>query len=64
MHEKTKANMEKMAAFQGDKAQFLPKRTYKDKLTIGSGKDQIDLYYFGRGPHQRRHLRRVHRRCG
>ena len=28
---------------------FLPKRTYKDKLTIGAGKDQIDLYYFGRG---------------
>jgi glyoxylase-like metal-dependent hydrolase (beta-lactamase superfamily II) len=27
----------------------LPKRTYKDKLTLFSGKDQIDLYYFGRG---------------
>jgi glyoxylase-like metal-dependent hydrolase (beta-lactamase superfamily II) len=24
-------------------------RTYKDRLTIGSGGDQIDLYYFGRG---------------
>jgi glyoxylase-like metal-dependent hydrolase (beta-lactamase superfamily II) len=24
-------------------------RTYQDRLTIGSGKDQIDLYYFGRG---------------
>ena len=24
-------------------------KTYKDKLTLGAGKDQIDLYYFGRG---------------
>jgi cyclase len=46
-HENTKANMAKMDAFKGDKAKFLPKRTYKDKLTVGSGKDQIDLYYFG-----------------
>ena len=41
--------MEKMDAFKGDKAQFLPKRTYKDKMTVGSGKDRIDLYYFGPG---------------
>jgi len=27
----------------------LPKQTFKDKLTIGSGAEQIDLYYFGRG---------------
>jgi cyclase len=47
-HENTKANMQKMDAFKGDKAKFLPKKTYKDKLTLGSGKDQIDLYYFGR----------------
>lgn len=46
-HENTKANMQKMDAFKGDKAQFLPKKTYKDKLSIGSGKDRIDLYYFG-----------------
>jgi glyoxylase-like metal-dependent hydrolase (beta-lactamase superfamily II) len=46
-HENTKANMEKMDAFKGDKSVFLPKKTYKDKLTIGKGKDQIDLYYFG-----------------
>ena len=26
-----------------------PKRTYKDKLTLGAGKDQIDLYHFGAG---------------
>jgi glyoxylase-like metal-dependent hydrolase (beta-lactamase superfamily II) len=24
-------------------------RTYQDRLTIGSGRDQIDLYHFGRG---------------
>lgn len=48
-HENTKANMEKMDAFKGDKARFLPKRTFKDKMSIGSGKDRIDLYYFGRG---------------
>ncbi|MGE0451290.1 MAG: MBL fold metallo-hydrolase [Vicinamibacterales bacterium] len=48
-HENTKANMAKMDAFKGDKAQFLPKRTYSDKLTVGSGSDRVDLYYFGPG---------------
>jgi glyoxylase-like metal-dependent hydrolase (beta-lactamase superfamily II) len=48
-HENTKANMEKMPAFQGTKAQFLPKKTYKDTLTLFSGPDRIDLYYFGAG---------------
>ena len=47
--ENTKANMEKMDAFKGDKARFLPKKTFKDKMSIGSGKNRIDLYYFGRG---------------
>lgn len=49
VHENTKANMARMDAFKGDKAQFLPKRTYKDKATIGRGRDQVDLYYFGAG---------------
>jgi cyclase len=48
-HENTKTNMAKMDAFKGDKAAFLPKRTFRDKTTIGSGKNEIDLYYFGRG---------------
>jgi glyoxylase-like metal-dependent hydrolase (beta-lactamase superfamily II) len=48
-HENTKSNMMKMDAFKGDKEKFLPKRTYKDKLTLFSGKDQIDLYHFGPG---------------
>ena len=47
VHENTKANMARMDEFKGDKAKFLPKRTYKDKLTIGMGKDRIDLYHFG-----------------
>lgn len=47
--ENTKTNMAKMDAFKGDKAVFLPKRTFKDTLTVGSGKEQIDLYYFGAG---------------
>src|SRR5438876_9484403 len=47
--ENTKANMEKMPAFKDDNAKFLPKKTFKDKMTLGSGKDRIDLYYFGRG---------------
>src|SRR5213593_1273748 len=48
-HENTKANMEKMDAFKGDKARFLPKKTFKDKMSLGSGKNRVDLYYFGRG---------------
>ena len=47
--ENTKANMEKMDAFKGTNAKFLPKRTFKDTMTIGSGKDRMVLYYFGRG---------------
>jgi cyclase len=49
VQDNTRANMTKMPEFSGANAQFLPKRTYKDKLTVGSGKDQIDLHYFGRG---------------
>jgi glyoxylase-like metal-dependent hydrolase (beta-lactamase superfamily II) len=48
--ENTKANMEKMAPFQSDSGiQHLPKRTFKDKMSLLSGSDRIDLYYFGRG---------------
>ena len=48
-HENTKANMEKMDAFKAAGAAFLPKRTYKDRLTLFKGKDQIELYHFGAG---------------
>ncbi|HQR35910.1 MAG TPA: MBL fold metallo-hydrolase [Blastocatellia bacterium] len=48
--ENTKTNMEKMPAFQSaESKKFLPSKTYKDKLTLFSGKDKIELYYFGRG---------------
>jgi len=63
VHENTKANMEVMrpvtgipmdqqtflGVFKDSKGKGLAKRTFKDKLTIGSGADEIDLYYFGRG---------------
>ena len=49
VQENTKANMAKMDEFKGAKAQFLPKKTYKEKLTVGMGKDQVDLYHFGPG---------------
>jgi cyclase len=49
VQENTRANMERMDAFKGDKARFLPKRTYQDKMSIGAGKNQIDLYHFGAG---------------
>jgi cyclase len=49
VQDNSKTNMAKMDEFKGANAKFLPTRTYKDKLTLGSGKDQIDLYYFGPG---------------
>jgi cyclase len=49
VHENTRTNMMKMDEFKGSKSTLLPKRTYKDKLSVGSGKDQIDLYYLGVG---------------
>ena len=47
--EMTKANMVKQDAFKGDKAKYLPKKTFNDKMTLNKGKDEIDLFYFGRG---------------
>jgi glyoxylase-like metal-dependent hydrolase (beta-lactamase superfamily II) len=48
-HENTKAVMEQMDAFKGAAAQWLPRTTFSDKLTLGEGRDRIDLYYFGAG---------------
>jgi cyclase len=45
----TKANMEKMDAFKGENAKFLPKETFTDSLTLGTGADRMELFYFGRG---------------
>lgn len=48
VQENTAANMAKMEALQGpDKKHALADKTYKDKLSFGSGADKIDLYYFG-----------------
>src|SRR5438876_6455549 len=49
VQENTKTNMEKMPIFKEHNNAGMAKRTFKDKMTIGKGADQIDLYYFGRG---------------
>ena len=62
-HENAKSNMEKMlpnstapdqtppsqTIFQANNGKGMPKRTFKDRMSLGSGKDRVDLYYFGRG---------------
>ena len=58
-HENTKANMERMVApsgfppataniFTQNNGRGMPKRTFRDRMTIGNGNDRIELYYFGR----------------
>ena len=63
VHANTKANMEAMKAvtgvpveqqtflgmFKESKGKGLAKRSFTDRMTIGSGADQVDLHYFGRG---------------
>jgi cyclase len=64
VQENTKLNMAKMAPVTGlgtpgapptpniftqNNGRGMAKRTFKDKMTLGSGADRIDLYYFGRG---------------
>jgi cyclase len=63
VQENTKANMAKMipnstaadqtvpkeTIFQANGGKGLPKRTFKDKMTLFKGADEVDLYYFGRG---------------
>jgi glyoxylase-like metal-dependent hydrolase (beta-lactamase superfamily II) len=59
-HENTAANMKRMAAvtsipnppvnvFAQSGGRGLPKRTFRDTMTLGAGADRIDLHYFGRG---------------
>lgn len=48
-HEQTKANMLRMDAFKAADAKGLPSKTYKDRLTLGTGKDRVELYHFGAG---------------
>src|SRR5207244_3154818 len=49
VQENTKANMEKMDIFKQNNGRGMAKRTFKDKMTLGKGADQIDLYYYGPG---------------
>src|SRR6185437_8865680 len=63
VQENTAANMKKMipnstaadqkvpakTIFDEHNGQGLPKHTFKDKMTLFKGADEIDLYYFGRG---------------
>jgi cyclase len=63
VQENTKTNMAKMipnstaadqtvpkeTIFQQNGGRGLPKRTFKDKLTLFKGPDEVDLFYFGRG---------------
>ena len=62
-HENTAKNMQEMKnptgitpapgapvnIFKDNNGKGLPKRTFKDRMSIGKGADQVDLYYFGRG---------------
>jgi cyclase len=54
-HENALASMKRMKTsagtniFEQNQGRGLPKRTYKDKLTLMDGADRIDLHYFGRG---------------
>jgi len=48
-HDNTRLTMDKMQAFAGEKINFLPKLMFRDRMTLGAGKDRVDLYYFGPG---------------
>jgi len=45
----TKANMEKLAIFAQNDNRGMAKRTFTDRMTLGSGADEVDLFYFGPG---------------
>ena len=60
--ENTKLNMQEMRPvtgiaqqgpptniFKENNGRGMPKKTFKDKMSIGKGDERIDLYYFGRG---------------
>jgi cyclase len=62
VQENTAANMKEMRAstqtapngqppniFKVNNGRGMPTKTFKERMTIGTGADRIDLYYFGRG---------------
>ena len=59
-HEVTRANMQVMRAYSGrteppanvfadSNGRGLPTRTFSERMSLGTGDDQVDLYHFGRG---------------
>jgi glyoxylase-like metal-dependent hydrolase (beta-lactamase superfamily II) len=48
-HERTRTAMQKMEAFAGRNATFLPNKTVGEKMSLFEGRDRLDLYYFGPG---------------
>jgi cyclase len=49
VQDNTKANMDKMEAYSKPGAPGVATRTFADRLTVGSGNDAVELYYFGPG---------------
>src|SRR5437867_2182077 len=47
--ENTRLNMDKLDAYKGDKTNYLPKLMFKEKMSLGGGRDRVNLYFFGRG---------------
>lgn len=48
VQENARAGMERMEEFKTQAGRVgLPDRTYKDRLTLFTGRDAVDLYYFG-----------------
>jgi glyoxylase-like metal-dependent hydrolase (beta-lactamase superfamily II) len=49
VQDNTKVNMAKLPIFAQNNNRGMAKRTFKDKMRIGKGADEIDLFYFGPG---------------
>jgi glyoxylase-like metal-dependent hydrolase (beta-lactamase superfamily II) len=49
VQENTKVNMAKMDIFTKSNGVGMPKQTFKKKMKIGKGADEIDLFFFGPG---------------
>jgi cyclase len=48
-HDNAKQQMTRMPSFVAANGRGVPTRTFTDRLTLGSGADRIELYYFGPG---------------
>ena len=49
VQENTAANMRRLEIFGQNQNRGLSRRTFADRMTMGAGADEIDLFYFGRG---------------